>query len=310
MRYLKITSAENTDTDYIELNDFNGYLCTAFTTLGISRQYETLEISNRQFSVNNKPQFKDYSLTVHILTKYSLWEQYYRELINFFDRNKKSGFRLYYRPYDGQEMRYILCDIKTTSKTEKMQPITLTVSQNSLWFGEEQNIVSASVVDEEENLTFFGESKDIDGYYGMAFCEDEVFDNYYDINFYYIPLSSANIENKSYNEIPLNFKINGKGINPKIYLYKQENDELIHMCEIIEDFTDNEYIEINSHINENGIWKVNKNTGERLDITTLASTEYDSPYFYIDNGKYYFIVRDNNENECVTWCSFNEEYSE
>lgn len=311
MRYLKLASAENPFTDYIELNDFNGFLCTSLKTLGVSRSIETLQIENRQFATKNKTQFKKYSLTVNILTKYSEYDEYYYRLIDFLDRNKLGGFRLYHRPNKDREERYCLCDIETSAKDEKWQPITLTLSQSSLWFGEDKNVVTSQIIREEDNVTSFDERNDIDGYYGMAFCEDEVFDEYYDISFYYTGLLQANFENNSYNKIPLNFKVYGKASNPKIYLYNQENDELLHMSEIIEELTENEYIEINSHINENGIWKKHiNNRYEPLNITDLINLEYGSPYFYVDHGKYYVLVQDDNENACITYCIFNEEYSE
>ena len=125
MRYLKLASAKNPDNDFIELNDFNGFLCTSFQQLGISRSLEFLSIKNRQFSVNNKPAFKNYTLKIEILSKYSEYEAKYRQFNTFIDRNKKDGFRLYYRPYDGMELRYCLCDIEKLEKTEKLQPIIL-----------------------------------------------------------------------------------------------------------------------------------------------------------------------------------------
>ena len=88
MRYLKLASAKNPDTDFIELNDFNGFLCTRFETLGISRKLEFLTIENRQFSVDNKPDFKKYRLTIEILTKYAEYEAKHRELIDFLARKK------------------------------------------------------------------------------------------------------------------------------------------------------------------------------------------------------------------------------
>ena len=123
MRYLKITSATNPDNDFVLLNggyfdkngqkntsflSFTGFLCTQFQTLGISRELEFLTIENRNINVKNKPNFKKYSLTIEILSKYAEYEAKYQELITFLDRNKKNGFRLYYRPYDGIETRYSL----------------------------------------------------------------------------------------------------------------------------------------------------------------------------------------------------------
>ena len=75
MRYLKIASATNPYTDFIELNDLNGFFCTNLKTLGISRAIQFLAIENRQFATSNKPNFKKYELTVEILTNYSEYEK-------------------------------------------------------------------------------------------------------------------------------------------------------------------------------------------------------------------------------------------
>lgn len=307
MRYLKITSAENPNNDYIELNNFNGYLCTSFTTLGISRQYETLTIDNRQFSVDNKPKFKDYSLTVHILTKYSLWEQKYRELINFFDRNKKGGFRLYYRPYDDMDMRYILCDIKTSAKTEKMQPVTLTVSQNSLWIGKTKssNLLSEEII---VNNSFEFKKDEIDDIYCASFKQDNITEKYYCINFTEDYYENSKIVNECYEEIPLQIKIYGYCNNPHICLLSK-NKTIIKQIKINIVISENYYVFINSHINENGVWLVNKKTDEKTNISHLIYNEYGSPYWYIGKGTYYVkIVESYNKYNYIV--EFNEEYSE
>lgn len=312
MRYLKITSAENPDNDYIELNDFNGFLCTSFTTLGISRQYETLAVGNRQFSVDNKPKFKDYSLTVHILTKYSLYEAKYNELITFLDRYKKDGFRLYYNPYNGNSSdnrtRYILCDIKTTTKTEKMQPITLTVSQNSLWIGK---LKYNNLVSEEQTIDNIFEFKkdEIDNIYCASFKKDVYEkDDYYCINFVENYFENSIIVNECYNEIPLQIYINGYCDTPHLVL-KDENNVDIKEIQIDVIIPKGYYVYINSHINENGVWLVNSETGIKTDISDKVYNEKGSPYWYIGHGTYYLsIAQTNDAVSCRV--EFNEEYSE
>lgn len=305
MRYLKITSAKN-PSDGIELNDFNGFLCTQFSTLGISRKFDTLAVGNRQFTVDNKPEFKKYNLTIEILTSYALYEAKYRELINFIDRYKKDGFRLYYRPYNGQPLRYCLCDIVTTAKTEKLQPVTLTVAQNSLWLGELKRETSVSVFDTNDNIFAFAEQGD-DGYYSAKFYETE--DIYY-ISFYTYEQSRVTFENASYNEIPLLIRIDGQCVNPFIQLYEINNVLPIRQLEIQTKIESGFYLEINSSINENGIWLVDKITGEKWDYSEYVNNEYGSPYFYISNGKYYINIQDQSQNAVLCDIFYNEEYSE
>ena len=155
MRYLKLASAKNPFTDFIELNDFNGFLCTSFQSVGISRKLEFLAIKNRQFAVSNDVDFKKYSLVIEILSKYSEYEAKHRELITFLDRNKKSGFRLYYRPYNGMDLRYCLCSIENSARTEKRQPVTLILVQNSLWLGEQKISKTAQGIKDSGNLFAF-----------------------------------------------------------------------------------------------------------------------------------------------------------
>lgn len=308
MRYLKITSAENPNNDFIELNDFNGFLCTSFTTLGISRKLETLAVGNRQFTVDNKPEFKKYSLTIEILTAYSLYEAKYKEFITFLDRNKKSGFRLYCRPYNGMDIHYILCDIVSIAKTEKLQPITLTVTQNSLWLGEDKKVETQQIFDSSNNIFEF-KQKENDGYYCVEFKQKEN-DGYYCVEFSMLVQQRAEFEISCYNEIPLNLKIYGACNSPYVALFKK--DSLSPFFEVAIDIeVDNQhYIEINSHINENGIWLVSTKTGNKLNIEDKVLNKYGSPYLYLSKGEYYIKIQDNEQNNYITQIFFNEEYSE
>lgn len=306
MRYLKLASAKNPNTDFIELNDFNGFLCTIFQTIGISRKLEFLEIKNRQFSVSNKPVFKKYSLTIEILTKYSEYEAFYRRLITFLDRNKKHGFRLYFKPYDGMEERYCLCDIETSQRSEKMQPVIVTLQQNSLWLGEERTETTASKIEQVNNLfAFVGD----DGYYSAGFWLDEE-TNDYCLQFYDNISSEAVIENNGFNEIPLNFKIYGPCENPILSLYQYGDSNPIQTTQINVSISEDYYIEIIANILDNGVWYVNKLTNERRDYSERVNNEKGSPYFYIENGKYIFKVEDKGGNECKAEVIYREEYIE
>ena len=304
MRYLKIASAKNPDNDFIELNDFNGFLCTFFQTLGMSRKHEFLAIENRQFSVDNKPEFKKYSLTIEILTKYSEYEAKYSELITFLDRNKKVGFRLYYRPYDDMELRYCFCDVENLEKTTKLQPVLLTLIQNSLWFGTENKQSSASV-EQEGNVFAFVE--DMTDYYAISFYEDEDISNYYCVKLYNGGLSTAEVVNHSYNEIPLIIRIYGSCVRPKISLFKKGENTPIKQLQILESIADGYYVEINANIKDNGVRLIGENT--EIDYSEVLNNELGSPYFYIDNGEYYITAEDVNENVCNCDVIWQEEYN-
>lgn len=305
-RYLKIASAKNPTNDFIELNDFEGFLCTGFQSLGISRKFDFLTIKNRQFVVDNKPSFKKYSLKIEILTKYSEYEQKYRELITFLDRNKKGGFRLYFRPYEGMELRYCLCDIETSVRNEKMQPVVLTLVQNSLWLGEEKISTTVQFVEEADNLFSFYD--DGDGYNSAKFLFDEE-TNEYCIEFFNGITAIANIKNDGYNDIPLNIKIYGPCVNPFVSLFKLGENESIRKVKIYANVSEDHYIFINANIAENGVWYVDRNTKEKIPYDDAVDSE-NSPYFHIENGEYVIRVVDDGNNVCITDVTYQEEYSE
>ena len=310
MRYLKLASDKNPDTDFIELNDFHGFLCTSFQSLGISRKLEFLTIKNRQFTVDNKPNFKRYSLTIEILTKYNDYEAKYRKLITFLDQNKKGGFRLYYRPYDNDErgIVYCLCDIETSVRNEKMQPVVLTLVQNSLWFGEQKT--SKTVYNNEDLNDNVFAFKDDNGYYSASFSVDKNIGNYYCIEFFNDVSTKATIVNNSYNEIPLNIRIYGECVNPTVSLFVKNEEKPIRELQIFANVSKGDYIEINSTIINNGILYIDNNTKNKYDYSSKVNNDKGSPYFYIENGEYYIVVKDDANNVFLTEVVYQEEYSE
>lgn len=313
MRYLKLASAKNPSNDFIELNDLNGFLCTSFQSLGISRKLEFLQVNNRQFSVSNKPNFKRYSLTIEILSKYSEYEAKHRQLITFLDRNKKSGFRLYFKPYEGMEERYCLCDIETSARSEKMQPILLTVVQNSLWFGELKQVVTKQSEQDAGNLFEFSPTV-IDGeeIYAVNFSLDENVeypygDGYYCVSFYNGATLTAKIINNSYNEIPLIIRIKGPVVNPSVSLLNSDGS-LLQTTSISGVIDRGYYVELNSNIIDNGVWLVNEDSGEKYPYDEYVDI-HNSPYFYLQNGEYIIKVQDE-KNFCEAYVLYQEEYSE
>lgn len=327
MRYLKLASAKN-DNDYIDLNGgyfdskgdksnnftgFYGLLCTQFKTLGLSRKHETLQIENRQFTVNDKLQFKQYSLTIEILTSYSLYDNQYRQLISFFERNRKNGFRLYYKPNEAMTVRYCLCDIVELQKTEKRQPVTLTLQQNSLWLSTQKKAeTQAETTYDINDYQFKEREKD---YYFIEFKEDDTIEkDYYCVSYVRDIAYLAQFEIDCYEEIPINFYIypsakNEKGVverpinNPIIQII-DENNVTIKEFQIFDSY-DEGYIEINSNINDNGVFYVHAD-GTKDDISYKVNRILDSPYVYLSNGKYTLKISDSDR--CIIF--YNEEYNE
>lgn len=334
MRFLKLASNKNPDNDYILLNggyfdkdgkkvtgfnNFEGFLCTSFQSLGISRKLEFLAIKNRQFSVDNKPNFKKYNLTIEILTKYSEYELKYRELITFLDRNKKDGFRLYYKPYENDErgIVYCLCDIETSTRTEKMQPVILTLSQGSLWLGKTEKETTVYKIEENSNSFVFkadtvnnDDGSINDKYYSASFSLDEDINKYYCMSFYGNIEAQANIKNKSYNEIPLNIRIYGPCVNPVVSLFRKGENEAIRILEFDANVSDKYYIQVNANILESGIWYVEKETENKTPYDDRVKNEHGSPYFYINNGEYVITAKDSGNNVCEVSVFWQEEYNE
>ena len=317
MRKIKLASARNPDNDFINLSDLNGFFCTSFQTLGISRQLGFLPIKNRNIPVSNNPAFKRYSLTIEILAPYSEYENKYYEFLSFIDRNKQDGFRLYNLPYskmntriykDTTEGRYCLCSIEMTSKIEKRSPITLSISQDSLWIGEKQTSETSILEDEDGNLFAF--SNDGEGYYSAAFKEDENVSDYFAIAFYTGVKQQADITIEGYNEVPLNIIVKGHCLNPEILLFDRNNDTIVKKFKVYEEIDEGKQLEINSSILENGIWEVDISTGEKIDLTEKVDYSFGSPYFYLNRGKYYMEVYDDGGNKPTASASWREEYSE
>ena len=308
MRQIRIASAKNPLTDFIELNDFNGFLCTQFGTLGVSRSVDFLTIGNRNIAVNNKPYFKKYSLTIEILTKYSEYERKYYDFISFIDRNKTDGIRLYYKPYDGLEERYCLCSIESTTRIEKRQPIVLNVSQDSLWLGQQQVAHTSTIEEAQGNLFEFADDRE--GYFSASFSLDEKIPDYYCVAFYSGMYQQADITISGYNEVPLNIVVKGRCEDPQIFLYRKKDNQLVKKFQVFATIEEGNYLEINSVIVENGVWEVSQQTGGKRDLTELVNYANGSPYFNLQRGEYYLSVIDEGGNQCITDISWQEEYSE
>jgi hypothetical protein len=322
MRFLKLASAKNPENDFILLNggyydkdlnivedfkEFNGLLCTSFQTLGLNRKLEFLETKNRQLTVDNKSMFKELKLSIEILSKYSEYEDKYRELMHFIGINKNIGFRLYYLPdnIDKENIRYCLCDVKSVEKTDKLQPIILTLTQNSLWIGKEIKKTTSFNYEEEENLFVF---KNDGGYYSVGFFEDEDIKDYYSVAFYSNIETSAVIENESNNEVPLTIRIYGKCENPVVKLFVYGERSPIKTTEITASIGEGFYLELNANIDGCGVWYVNNKTGEKEKYDDVINNNAGSPYFFIKNGKYILTVQDDNANTCISDIFYNEEY--
>lgn len=314
MWQLYMTSDTDTpsEVDVVSLTNFNGLLCTSFSALGVSRQLDFLTIQNRNVTVVNKPQFKSYNLTIEILANYNGWDRIYRDFVNFLDRNKTKGFRLYYKPNEtpDSELRYCVCSIEQSAKVEKTRPITLVVVQNSLWIGALKVENIAPQYSAQDNMFAFAEDTDVSGYFAAAFLEDADISDYYCIQLFKGALSIGTVKNNSYNDVPLTIRIYGACVNPTVMIYKHGEDAPLRQIRVFANVASGYYIEIEAGVLQNGVWYVSNATGEKVDYGELVDHSLGSPYVFLENGEYDIRVQDNGNNDVNAQIYLREEYSE
>ena len=143
-RKVKITN--NIGTESIELNDFDGYLMTSPTGLGIYLNNDYLVLANRRIRTEQKNAFNDIKFNIEIYgdTRDDV-EAKYIQLRNFISKNRVNGFKFYYIASGtrfSKYNKYINCDIKILDKTEKSginyMSVPLTLEPRSLWKTDEQ----------------------------------------------------------------------------------------------------------------------------------------------------------------------------
>ena len=186
IRQFKIRGLSNGIT--LDLNDFNKFLLTNPSGLGIALTNEYIRILNKRINVKQEKDYKPITATIEVSGETrSDWEWNYAELRDFIVANSKDGFALYYSAIENRE-RHIICDVKLLSKTEKttygiLVPVEFEIRSN--WLEDRQVSVE---VDTDEEM-------------GLGFYEEEVFsdntntttETYYDYGFLY-NLIEGNIE--------------------------------------------------------------------------------------------------------------------
>lgn len=308
MRKIKLTSVKNPEYDVIELNDFSGLLCTKFQSLGVSRTLEFLQIKNRNLAVKNTPNFRSYSLTIEILSPYSLYEKAYYDFLKFIDRNKKDGIRLYYQAYDNVPEKYCFCEIQQTDKTEKRQPIVLTLVQSSFWFGKAEARKTSQGVEKITNPFEFSKIEGMD-YYAASFAldEDSSTNDFYAISFSNPVSQYADVTISGYNEVPIEFVISGKSINPIITIY--EDGKIIRQVQINIVVDEGQKLQITAGIVNYGVWLIDSD-GKCYDVSNNINHSLGSPYVFLDHGTYSVTVQGEGDGASSTIISWQEEYSE
>lgn len=318
--YRQFTITNEARTESVVLNDFNGFLATSPTGLGIYRTSEYITIGNQRAKTNNRQLFQKITLNVMILGERSTWETKYANLRDFISRNLKNGFRLYYTPQE--QTRYIKCDILIADKTEKDRanlPIKLEIQPLSLWLDDVQ-VESVRKEITGENLFEFNENEDLtDDYdrpwYSANFEQiEDLTDDYtrdiYAISFGSIASQSAVLNNTGTENTPLVIRIYGRAINPYITLRKYGKD-LVEQTVSFNGLTieSGYYLEISSEPTDTHIELVDMETGERFDRESYADID-SNIYMELPTGMWNIeVTEESGEEECYTQIFFaNQNY--
>lgn len=309
-RHLKITNESNTES--IELNDFDGYLMTSPTGFGIYRTSEYITVGNQRINASNKASFQKITFNVLILGGRSEWEIKYANLRDFISRNLKNGFRLYYTPHE--TTRYIKCDINMVDKTEKDKanlPIRFEVQPLSLWLSD---VNKSSVQQQGDSGNLFAFTENSYGGYSAKFkLKDGVLDEYgrlyYSIAFGGGATESVTLINNGTESTPLKVKIYGTAINPVVRLTKYGSGKLVQYASFNNlEIPEGYYLEINSDPANTYIELVNNDTNERFDREEFADIE-SNIYLTLPQGKFVLDVKDESgTNKCYAEIFYANQY--
>lgn len=319
-RHVRITNRTNTDA--IDLNDFDGYLMTAPKGFGIYRVSEYLNVGNQRFNVSNKPAFNKISMTIQIMSKKSEQEAKYAYLRDFISRYIREGFRLYYKPEETE--RYIECDINVVDKTEKdlaTLPIGLEITPLSLWKEDDKKISTQQVsgvqnpfefstllnytIDEEGTQKEFGVAQ----FNEVQGVTDEYGRPYYAIEFGDNLGSDALLINKGSEEVSTIIRVYGPVLNPFIRLYKKGQSNVSQYISFTDLFIqDGNYLEINSSVGNSYIEEVNSLNGLRVNREDFVNLE-SNMFIRLPVGNWIISISDDGGvNKCFAEIFYSNEY--
>ena len=317
VNYRQFTITNEDRTESLQLNDFNGYLATSPTGLGIYRQNEYIVIGNQRVKTTNRQSFQKITLNVLILGERSSFETKYNTLRDFISRNLKKGFRLYYTP---EFTRYIKCDITMADKTEKSLgnlPIKLEIQPLSLWLDDVQ-VETVRKEIEGENMFEFKLNEDLTDDYGRPWYSANFEDNdltvdgrdMYAISFGAIASQVTTLNNSGTETTPVVIRIFGKAVNPYITLKAYGSDEIAQSVAFRSLTIENGYyLEISSNPTDTHIELVNITTGERFDRSNSADIDTNM-YIELPTGRWSIeVTEESTEQESYSQIFFaNQNY--
>lgn len=281
----------------IDLTDFNKYLLTLPNGLGLAYKNSYVTLGSQRIRVSQERQYENFTGTIEVCGRTrDEWEKNYDYLRDFIASNLKSGINLYYSNRENQE-RYLTCDIKLLSKTEKSSYCILVGVQfepKGLWKNDVEVVTRTTAVETGKNAVAYmrdeGFAETDEFGYNYAYLYDENVDQHC---IYYTSgeTSSATLINDAHSEIPTKITIYGACINPRIILEDVNGNE-IQECQIYATLYDGDRVVLNSDPENLGIILVRLN-GNSSNITTSVDTSF-NPFITLPVGTFSLRIKEEN----------------
>lgn len=281
----------------IDLTDFDKYLLTLPNGLGLAYKNSYITLGSQRIRVKQERQYENFTGTIEVCGRTrDEWEKNYDYLRDFIASNLKSGIKLYYSNRENQE-RYLPCDIKLLSKTEKSSYCILVGVQfepKGLWKNDVEVATRTTTMEIGRNAIAFMRDSNFDVSdefgYNYGFIYDEGTDQHC---IYYMSgeVSSATLINNADSETPLSITIYGECVNPFIVLEDTNGNE-IQACQVYVTLYQGDKITLNSDPANLGITLV-RSTGNTSNITTSVDTSLNS-FLTLPVGTYRLRITEEN----------------
>lgn len=313
IRKFKIRGLTNGIT--LDLNDFNKFLLTNPSGLGVALTNEYIRILNKRINVRQDKDYKPITAVIEVSGETrSDWEWNYAELRNFIVTNAKDGFALYYSPIENRE-RHIICDVKLLSKTEKttygiLVPVEFEIRSN--WLEDRQVSVEVDS-DDEKGLGFYKEEVFTDEsktttetYYNYGFLFNVIGDEI-DYNYKFIKgvKGEAELINSGDSYTSLLITITSPCTNPLIQVLDANNIP-VSDCRVNISLTEGERLVINSDPENLDVY-ILTTTGEKYHCVDKIDLSTDG-FMQLPVGEYKLRVTDEVESSIGGYVNFSLQY--
>ena len=297
----------------LDLNNFKKFLLTNPSGLGIALTNEYIRILNKRINVRKEKDYKPITATIEVTGETrSDWEWNYAELRDFIVANSKDGFALYYSAVENKE-RYIVCDVKLLSKTEKttygiLVPVEFEIRSN--WLEDRQISVEVDT-DEKLGLGFYDlDIPDIEetnkNLFGYGFMHDLIGEeDEYNYRFIKGVKGEAELVNSGDTETPLLITITSPCLNPLIQIL-DNNGVPVQSCRINTSVEDGEKLIINSDPENLDIY-ILTTLNEKVHRVDRLDLESDG-FMTLPVGEYTLVISDENESNIGGSVSFSIQY--